>query len=175
MEDPTSGSIIFNGVDIADIESRLLTYTRRQYGEMVFQSFLIYFRIKTVLQNVMMAPAYLKCKDIKKAKRENRKTQFGNLFRGAQKKELIPIEKTKEQIIKETRERAMELLKRIGLDDKADAYPSTLSGGQKQRVAIIRSLAMDPDVILFDEPTSALDPEMVGEVLDLMKSWQETA
>ena len=63
----------------------------------------------------------------------------------------------------------MELLKRIGLDDKADAYPSTLSGGQKQRVAIIRSLAMDPDVILFDEPTSALDPEMVGEVLDLMK------
>ena len=63
----------------------------------------------------------------------------------------------------------MELLKRIGLDDKADAYPSTLSGGQKQRVAIIRSLAMNPDVILFDEPTSALDPEMVGEVLELMK------
>ena len=91
------------------------------------------------------------------------------MLQGAQKKELIPIEKTKEQIIKETRERAMELLKRIGLDDKADAYPSTLSGGQKQRVAIIRSLAMDPDVILFDEPTSALDPEMVGEVLDLMK------
>ena len=63
-----------------------------------------------------------------------------------------------------------QLLKRIGLEDKADVYPSTLSGGQKQRVAIIRSLAMNPDVILFDEPTSALDPEMVGEVLDLMKS-----
>ena len=63
----------------------------------------------------------------------------------------------------------MELLKRIGLEDKADVYPSTLSGGQKQRVAIVRSLAMNPDVILFDEPTSALDPEMVGEVLDLMK------
>ena len=60
-------------------------------------------------------------------------------------------------------------MKRIGLDDKADAYPSTLSGGQKQRVAIIRSMAMNPDVILFDEPTSALDPEMVGEVLELMK------
>ena len=64
----------------------------------------------------------------------------------------------------------MNLLKRIGLEDKADVYPSTLSGGQKQRVAIVRSLAMNPDVILFDEPTSALDPEMVGEVLDLMKA-----
>ena len=63
----------------------------------------------------------------------------------------------------------MKLLTRIGLEDKADVYPSTLSGGQKQRVAIIRSLAMNPDVILFDEPTSALDPEMVGEVLELMK------
>ena len=64
----------------------------------------------------------------------------------------------------------MSLLKRIGMEDKADVYPSTLSGGQKQRVAIVRSLAMNPDVILFDEPTSALDPEMVGEVLDLMKA-----
>lgn len=65
--------------------------------------------------------------------------------------------------------RAMELLKKIGLEDKAEAYPSTLSGGQKQRIAIVRSLAMNPDIILFDEPTSALDPEMVGEVLNLMK------
>jgi len=64
----------------------------------------------------------------------------------------------------------MALLARINMQDKADVYPSTLSGGQKQRVAIVRSLAMNPDVILFDEPTSALDPEMVGEVLDLMKS-----
>lgn len=166
LERPTSGEIWFDGQNITD--PKIDINKVRQHMGMVFQHFNL-FQNKTVLQNVMMAPAYLKCKDLKKAKRENRKTQFGNLFRGAQKKELIPIEKTKEQIIKETRERAMELLKRIGLDDKADAYPSTLSGGQKQRVAIIRSLAMDPDVILFDEPTSALDPEMVGEVLDLMK------
>ena len=116
----------------------------------------------------MMAPAYLRCKDLKKAKRKNRIIRIKNLFRG-KKEELIPITTTKEQIKSEAKQQALDLLKRIGLDDKADAYPSTLSGGQKQRVAIIRSLAMNPDVILFDEPTSALDPEMVGEVLDLMK------
>jgi polar amino acid transport system ATP-binding protein len=69
----------------------------------------------------------------------------------------------------EANKKAFELLERIGLSDKANAYPSSLSGGQKQRIAIVRSLAMNPDVILFDEPTSALDPEMVGEVLNLMK------
>ena len=69
--------------------------------------------------------------------------------------------------------RAMELLSRVGLSDKAKAYPSQLSGGQRQRVAIVRALAMDPDVMLFDEPTSALDPEMVGEVLDVMKRLAE--
>ena len=83
---------------------------------------------------------------------------------------MLPITTTEASIKKEARENAMSLLKRIGLEEKADVYPSTLSGGQKQRVAIVRSLAMNPDVILFDEPTSALDPEMVGEVLDLMKS-----
>ncbi len=166
MEDPSGGSIIFKGVDIADMKVDINVH-RRHMG-MVFQHFNL-FNNKTVLQNVMMAPAYLICKDLKKAKRKNRRTAFANLFRGGNKQELIPITQTKDQIIQEARTQAMELLKRIGLDDKADAYPSTLSGGQKQRVAIIRSLAMDPDVILFDEPTSALDPEMVGEVLELMK------
>lgn len=73
----------------------------------------------------------------------------------------------------EAHTRAMELLKRIGLADKAGAYPAQLSGGQKQRIAIVRSLAMDPDIILFDEPTSALDPEMVGEVLAVMQELAE--
>lgn len=166
MEDPTGGSIIFNGVDIADMKVDINVH-RRHMG-MVFQHFNL-FQNKTVLQNIMLAPAYLKCQDLKKAKRKNRMIRLKNAFRGADKLELVPVDTTKEEIMKETKDQAMELLRRIGLDDKADVYPSTLSGGQKQRVAIIRSLAMNPDVILFDEPTSALDPEMVGEVLELMK------
>ncbi len=97
--------------------------------------------------------------------------QHFNLFPNLTIKEniaLAPI-KTKKMSKEEANQKALELLERVGLSDKADAYPDTLSGGQKQRVAIIRSLAMNPEVILFDEPTSALDPEMVGEVLNLMK------
>lgn len=98
-----------------------------------------------------------------------------NLFPNMTIKEnimLAPV-KLNKMTRKEAEKKAMELLKRIGLSDKADAYPSQLSGGQKQRIAIVRSLAMNPDIILFDEPTSALDPEMVGEVLSVMKELAE--
>ena len=166
MEDPTGGSIIFNGVDIADIKVDINIH-RRHMG-MVFQHFNL-FNNKTVIQNIMLAPVYVKCQELRKNKRKNIKIRIKNLF-SKQKEELIPITTSKAEIQKEAKEQAMNLLKRIGLEDKADVYPSTLSGGQKQRVAIVRSLAMNPDVILFDEPTSALDPEMVGEVLDLMKA-----
>ncbi len=165
MEDPTGGSIIFNNVDIADMSVDINIH-RRNMG-MVFQHFNL-FNNKTVIQNIMLAPVHVKCQDLKKAKRKNRMIRMKNMF-SKEKAELIEITQTEAQIKEEAKAQAMALLKRIGLEDKADVYPSTLSGGQKQRIAIVRSLAMDPDVILFDEPTSALDPEMVGEVLELMK------
>ena len=151
MEDPTSGNIFFGGVDIADMKVDINIH--RQKMGMVFQHFNL-FNNKTVIENIMLAPIYVETKRMSKLRFKNPNNE--------------PI-KTKKQIKAEAKENAMKLLKRIGLEEKADSYPSQLSGGQKQRVAIVRALAMNPDVILFDEPTSALDPEMVGEVLELMK------
>ena len=131
LEEPTSGAIFFDGVDLAS-KSVNIDLHRQKMG-MVFQHFNL-FPHKTVLQNITLAPVTLKKKTPAEAEAQ-----------------------------------ARALLERIGLSDKADEYPNMLSGGQKQRIAIVRALAMDPEVMLFDEPTSALAPEMVGEVLDLMR------
>ena len=131
LEQPTSGSIVFDGKEITDPKADI-NEIRRHMG-MVFQHFNLFNNL-TVLDNITLAPVKLKIMTKKEAEAE-----------------------------------AMRLLKLVNLEEKANAYPAQLSGGQKQRIAIVRSLAMKPKVMLFDEPTSALDPEMVGEVLDLMK------
>ncbi|MBQ3316798.1 MAG: amino acid ABC transporter ATP-binding protein [Spirochaetales bacterium] len=146
LEVPTSGEVIFDGVDITKkyhvdqngkkVRQNIDLY-RRKMG-MVFQHFNL-FPHKTVLQNMTLAP--IKVRKMDKAEAEKK---------------------------------ALQLLERVGLGDRASAYPIQLSGGQKQRVAIVRALMMEPDVMLFDEPTSALDPEMVGEVLSVIKELAET-
>ena len=141
LEEPTGGSIVFDGVDITkkkvkNAEGKMVKLDidrHRQKMGMVFQHFNL-FPHMTILDNMTLAPIQVKHMD--KAAAE---------------------------------EKALALLDRVGLKDRAGAYPIQLSGGQKQRVAIVRALAMEPEVMLFDEPTSALDPEMVGEVLDVMK------
>ncbi len=127
---------------------------RKNMG-MVFQHFNL-FPHMTVLDNITFAPSeYLKAEIRQKLK-------CGELTKSA-------VKQYKQNRQKEIKDYAFELLKRIGLEEKANVYPNTLSGGQKQRIAIVRALAMKPEVMLFDEPTSALDPEMVGEVLELIK------
>lgn len=135
LEEPTSGKVVIDGVDLTD-KSVKLDEVRQRIG-MVFQHFNL-FPHMTVLENITLAPI-----------------------------ELGRLSKSK------ARERALALLERVGLSEKADAKPASLSGGQKQRVAIARALAMDPEIMLFDEATSALDPEMVGEVLQVIRDLAE--
>jgi len=156
MEDPTSGQILFHGVDLTDLKVDINVH--RQKMCMVFQHFNL-FNNKTVLENLTLAPIYV-------AKKKAKKAKLAKFFKKPYNQEDLRTNKE----IKDTADAAaMELLGKVGLQDKAEEYPSKLSGGQKQRVAIVRALAMNPDVMLFDEPTSALDPEMVGEVLEVMR------
>ena len=131
LEEPTSGTITFNDVEITSPKTNI-DLVRRDMG-MVFQHFNL-FPNMTIKKNITLAPVRT------------------GLMKQAEADQL-----------------ALRLLQRVGLEDKAEAYPAQLSGGQKQRIAIVRALAMNPKVMLFDEPTSALDPEMVGEVLEVMK------
>ena len=132
LEEPTSGQVIFEGVDITDKHVDINRH--RQRMGMVFQQFNLFNHL-SIMENITLAPML-----------------------------------TKHESRADAEAYAMELLSRVGLGDRAKAMPRQLSGGQKQRIAIVRALAMRPDVMLFYEPTSALDPEMVGEVLDVMKS-----
>lgn len=163
LEDPSGGAIIFEGVNLTDMKVDINVH--RQKIGMVFQQFNL-FGNYNIIENMMLVPLTIEKKKKNKAIRKQLVSfKTYNHLHSNIKAIKGDFKKTK----KELEEKAHTLLKRIGLDDKATVYPSVLSGGQKQRVAIARALLMEPKVMLFDEPTSALDPEMVGEVLSLMK------
>ena len=165
LEEPTAGSVLFDGEDI--VTTKRINECRQKMG-MVFQHFNLFNNL-TVLENIMFAPVKIGKMRYKKQKAAARRLRWRQRF-GKDKDKTTEVGPGPAEIEKAAKDRALALLERIGLADKASAYPSTLSGGQRQRIAIVRALAMNPVLMLFDEPTSALDPEMVGEVLELIKT-----